>query len=1083
MQEIVVLVESGEHREATAAMVRTAAADLEVVLCTAGELSARIRETFEANGNPTAILLGPHLSDPIGVARVAYGLAPQTQMVFLVRAEQEDGLRRRLALAPRIGTNWAWTPADGSTLGRVLETAARSTRQRLQHRTTLDRVRLSLPSSPPADGSEYRRLVLADRYFSSILAHVPDAVFSTDPQGLVQSWNRGAERCLGYSASEILGRHVGVLESDKDEPLVEFFQEVTAGAPEVRRECFLRRSDGAAIAAELSLAPVRDEQGILLGISVIARDVTDRRKAQAAVHQQKERLRVTLASIGDGVITTDAEGRVDYLNAVAESLTGWSLADVVGRRLAEVFRIENEYSREPVENPVEKVLRDGVRVGLANHTILIARDGTERPIDDSAAPIRDKDGQLLGVVLIFRDVTEARSAERRLSESENRFRQLADSMPQMIWTARPDGFLDYYNERWYEFTGNPRGEGGDASWAPILHPDDVERCRDVWYESVRTGKPYEIEYRFHDRRTDCYRWFLGRALPVRSEQGEIQRWIGTCTDIDDAKRAGDTARFLAEAAGAVSELMDLESTLPRVARAAVPTFADWSAVDLLDAEGELRRVEVAHLDPAKAKLLSEISRRHPIKPDAAQGVPKGLRTGEPELVSDVSESLLKELARDQEHLRLLREAKLRSYMCVPLLSKGRTLGALTFATAESGRRYELSDLRAAQDLARHVAIAVENAWLYEALTEADQRKDEFLATLAHELRNPLAPIKMGLDVLRLGGDDPATVSEMLDTMDSQVRQMVRLIDDLLDVSRITRGKLELRTKRVELAEIIKNSMDAVRPLVDAAGHRLSVSLPDEPVTLEADPARLSQVFSNLLNNAAKYTPPNGEIVLTAELQEGELVVSIRDTGIGIPQGLVENIFEMFRQVDGTLERSTSGLGIGLTLVRRLVEMHGGTVRGRSEGEGKGSEFIVRLPLVLSTKNDSAPSSGEVDRQPDRQRVLVVDDNRDAADTLATMLRMMGQEVQIAYDGVEAIAAAASFCPDVVLMDIGMPKLNGYDAAGQIRQRSWGKNLTLVALTGWGQQQDRRRSAEAGFDRHLVKPVEMSDLREILATRL
>ncbi|HEX6984029.1 MAG TPA: ATP-binding protein, partial [Planctomycetaceae bacterium] len=376
------------------------------------------------------------------------------------------------------------------------------------------------------------------------------------------------------------------------------------------------------------------------------------------------------------------------------------------------------------------------------------------------------------------------------------------------------------------------------------------------------------------------------------------------------------------------------------------------------------------------------------------------------------------------------------------------------------------------DISRHVLAR-------EALADADRRKTEFLATLGHELRNPLAPIRTGLELVKLAGDDPAVVGETLGTMERQVGQMVRLIDDLLDVSRITQGKLRLRTCRVALADVVRDAVEAARPVIDEAGHDLAVTLPEGPVHLDADPARLAQVISNLLNNAAKYTPEGGRIRLSAERQGGDAVVAVRDDGIGIPAGMLDRIFEMFAQIDRQMETGYKGLGIGLTLVKRLVEMHDGTVEVRSEGEGLGSEFCVRLPVVVEPSADM-PQAGPdiVGLGGGGLRILVVDDNRAAADLLGKIVRMLGNEVRTAYDGEQAVKAAAEFLPEVVLMDLGMPKMDGYQAAREIRRRPWGEGVFLVALTGWGQEEDRMRTQEAGFDRHLVKPAEPAALRAL-----
>jgi signal transduction histidine kinase/ActR/RegA family two-component response regulator len=366
------------------------------------------------------------------------------------------------------------------------------------------------------------------------------------------------------------------------------------------------------------------------------------------------------------------------------------------------------------------------------------------------------------------------------------------------------------------------------------------------------------------------------------------------------------------------------------------------------------------------------------------------------------------------------------------------------------------------------------------LQEADRRKNEFLATLAHELRNPLAPIRNALRLLHLAGDDPAIQAQARGVMERQLGQMVRLIDDLLDVARITQNKLILRKERIELTTALQAALEATRPLIEEAGHELTVELPAEPVYLEADSVRVAQIFTNLLNNAAKFTARGGHIWLTAAHQANEVQVSVRDTGIGIAAEHKSRLFEMFSQAAPALERSQDGLGIGLALVRGLVELHSGSIKVGSEGPGRGSEFIIRLPLAAET----APQPPEQPSKPlpsgQSFRVLVADDNVDSASSLGLMLQMMGHEVRTAHDGLEAIQAAENFRPNVALLDIGMPRMNGYDTARWLRQQPWGKNLLLLALTGWGQDEDRQRAREAGFDHHLTKPVDVETVMELVA---
>jgi CheY-like chemotaxis protein len=364
------------------------------------------------------------------------------------------------------------------------------------------------------------------------------------------------------------------------------------------------------------------------------------------------------------------------------------------------------------------------------------------------------------------------------------------------------------------------------------------------------------------------------------------------------------------------------------------------------------------------------------------------------------------------------------------------------------------------------------------LSEANRRKSEFLATLSHELRNPLSPLTHMLEVLKRGGHDPALRESAVETMGRQLGQLVRLVDDLLDLNRITHNRIELRKGRVELASVIHQAMEALRPAAEASGHDLQATLPREPIYLDADSVRLTQVFGNLIHNACKYTKPGGWIRVRAERRGEEAWVMVEDSGVGIPTDQLHSIFDMFAQADGSPGRSQGGLGIGLTLVKRLVQMHGGTVEARSAGPGQGSTFTVRLPIASAPSEAhavAATPSATATAPATGRRVLVVDDNVDAASVLTLLLKMNGYESHMAHDGTSALESLDRLHPDVVLLDIGLPALNGYEVCRRVRERPSGRAAIVLALTGWGQEEDRRLSREAGFDGHLVKPVDFNAL--------
>ena len=397
--------------------------------------------------------------------------------------------------------------------------------------------------------------------------------------------------------------------------------------------------------------------------------------------------------------------------------------------------------------------------------------------------------------------------------------------------------------------------------------------------------------------------------------------------------------------------------------------------------------------------------------------------------------------------------------------------------AEIGRRAEA--LQAANRTLEHEMDVRQKA--EDALIMADRRKDEFLATLAHELRNPLAPIRTGLDILRIRSGDAQATQRATDIMERQLRQMVRLVDDLLDVSRINTGKFAIKMGRVELKAVVNDALEVVRSYIELHGHELAIDLPDRPVFLHGDATRLAQILSNLLNNAAKYTNRGGRVTLSGRVEDKTLVLEVADTGIGLAPDMLNSVFDMFVQVDSTLERTNAGLGVGLSLARKLVELHGGTIAAHSDGLGRGSRFTVRLPIVVEPEMPAKPTPATF-ISTETYRILLADDNVDFVNSIGALLTAMGHSVVITHNGKDALAAAARFCPDYAFLDIGLPQMSGYDLARGIRTLSCGAMTTLIAVTGWGQEKDRQLAFEAGFDHHMVKPVRFEQIEEILANR-
>jgi PAS domain S-box-containing protein len=757
-----------------------------------------------------------------------------------------------------------------------------------------------------------------------------------------------------------------------------------------------------------------------------------------AIHQQRELLQVTLASIGDGVITTDRDGNVTFLNPVAEHCTGWTLATAVGRPLATVFNIVNEETRRPVENPATRALREGVVVGLANHSVLIAEDGQERPIDDSAAPIRDANGVVAGVVLVFRDVTERRQHERELREALAEAEDITLRHPFLILDA--DLHVVGANRSFYErFKVLPEETIGRFVYDLGNRQWDIPRLRELLEEIVPqnvTFEEFEVEHDF-ERIGRCT--LVLNARRVRRDGDQGTHILLAIEDVTD--------RRCAEAAIAVSE---------RRYRRLFETAKDG----ILILDGGTGRI--TDVNPFMTELLSYPHEYF-----------LGKELWEIGLFEDATTSR-------EAFVRLQREEYIR-YDHLPLRTAGGQAAEVEFiSNLYSVDHKPIIQCNIRDITERHHLEEQERAHA-RALAEISSRKDEFLAMLGHELRNPLAPILNAVYLLARHGEEPPIQRQARDVIERQVAQLKRLVDDLLEVSRISTGRLELRRELITLSGVVEGAVQSTHSFIESRHHELTVSVPERPLWVYADAARLQQVLVNLVMNAAKYMDDGGHIWLTCEELDGEAVVRVRDTGPGIAHDLLPRVFDLFTQAERTLDRAQGGLGIGLAVVQRVMELHGGRVEVASV-LGQGSEFVVRLSLAASPAPEQPAAPPAAVRPAFRSvRVLVVDDNVDAAESLALLLSLSGHEVRVAYTGPAALEVAMKDPPEMVLLDIGLPEMDGYEVAERIRKEPALAHTVLVAVTGYGQARDQLRAGAVGFNHYLVKPVDPDQLEQLVDT--
>ncbi|MEG4207759.1 PAS domain S-box protein [Microcoleus sp. Pol7_A1] len=814
---------------------------------------------------------------------------------------------------------------------------------------------------------------------TSHFENTPLAVIEWDENFRISGWSPAAQKIFGWEKTEVLGKHfsewnfISKGDFEEVESAIYSLKKLGTRCNVVRNSNYNKR--GSLVHCEWYNSAFYSDSGQLVSVLSLVLDVTERFKFLEVLRQSEERFRIAAESASDLIYEWDIEtGIVLWFGHVDQHL---------------------QYEKGGF--PRTRAAWNSILHPIDRDRVLAAVDGYLSAPDSSAAPffqeyrvqsqgggvlhwidrgkaVLDKQGnpyKWIGVISDISDRKEAeeqrnlalareKAARREAEASELLYRVLAEAIPQIVWTARPDGWVDYFNQRWFEYTGLTLEETQGWGWQLTLHPDDAEDSVERWNTSVQTGMTYEVEYRFKRASDGAYRWHLGRALPVRDAEGKILKWFGTCTDIDDRQRSAQTAYFRARALALLSSAsLDYEEALQGLADLTVPALGDWCCVHLVEADGSIRLHAVAHSDPSKVAMLWQIDRRLPLDPQGRHGVAKVLRTGESKLYAEIPEWVIEAIVPDRELLSVLRSQAL-SAICVPLIARGRTLGAISLLCGESGRRCGEGDLLLLEDLARDAAVAIDNARLYREAAEANRIKDQFLGTLSHELRTPLNAILGWAQMLRQRQMSAEKTAVGLETIERNARLQTQMIEDLLDVSRIVSGKVCLKLFPVDLVRIVETAVKALSPDAEARGIELASFCGEGVGLVRGDATRLQQVVSNLLSNAIKFTPPSGRVEIRLS-QDGEpgaaggamlsgpspvhsVSIVVSDTGIGISKEFLPFVFDRFRQADSTSTRNYGGLGLGLAIVRHLVELHGGSVWAESPGEGLGSTFGVRLPI-------------------------------------------------------------------------------------------------------------------------------------------
>ncbi len=869
---------------------------------------------------------------------------------------------------------------------------------------------------------------------AQLLDLLPAAVYVCDAKGLIRYYNRRAAELWGreprlndgddrFCGSYRLVTLDGSPLPDAANPMAEALR---TDRPLQNGETVVERPDGSRFIAMVDINPIRNEAGDLVGAVCVFQDVTEEKRLAEESKRNEERLRDVVSALPAAVYTTDREGRITFFNEAAAEL--WGRRPELDKELwCGSFRMYQPEDGSPLpfdQCPMALALQEGRSV--RDMEILVERpDGVCRLIQPYPEPLRDASGELVGAVNMLVDVTDRKQADETIRNSEARFRAIVEAIPECVKIVSADGTILEINPAGLAMVEADRPEDvvGRAVY-DLIAPEDRKAFRE-FNEQVGRGQGKILEFDIIGLR-GTRRNMESHGVPLPDAKGS---WLllAVTRDVTERNRAHMDRKHMAAIVESSDDVI-VSKTLDGI-------ITSWNK--------GAERILGYSADEIIGKHVSLLM--------------------PPENIED-THAILGKIRKGEkvDHYETKRRAK-----------DGRILDvSITVSPVHDAAGRIVGASKVGRDITEQRRIAA-------ALKQANRRKDEFLAMLAHELRNPISAINNAVLLARR-----CELSEPLqwstEVIERQVKQLARLIDDLLDVSRINSGKIQIRKEVVDIGPILNNAVDTVRPFVEERKHKLFVSFGAGSLRVNADPVRLEQIAVNLLTNAAKYTESEGSIWLTVEQTETDVVIQVRDTGIGIPPDQLPEMFELFAQGDRSLARSEGGLGIGLTLVKSLVEMHQGTITASSEGLGKGSEFTVRFPAVRSPQVEAVKAlATENESETRASRILVVDDNADSANGLARLLKLLGHHVHTAHDGLDAISIARTYRPDVVLLDIGLPDMDGYEVARRLRKQETCKDSIIVAISGYGQAEDRRRGREAGFNHHLVKPVDQDVLLTLL----